>query len=131
MLKRVNDLKIRLNEFKNASNDAKNTNEYKQRHAEYILLYKYIDTNKKILNILITLKSKAGQLEKNPTNAKLAKECVQLYKQAITLNNTVPVQYRLLPHLNLKFLLEGLVQNKLFINDPTVSKMKNQTFLAK
>lgn len=131
MLKRVNDLKSRLNEFKNASKDLKNTTAYKQRHAEYILLYKYIDTNKQILLDLINLKTKANQLNKNPNNNKLAKESIQLYKQMIDLNNSVPVQYRLLPHLNLKFILECLVKNQLFVKDPIFVNMKNQTFLAK
>jgi hypothetical protein len=131
MLKRVNDLKSRLNEFKNASNNVKNTTEYKQRHAEYILLYKYIDTNKQILLHLINLKTLAKQLDKNPNNTKLAKNSINLYKKVLDLNNSIPVQYRLLPHLNLKFILECLVKNKLFVNDPIFINMKNQTFLKK
>jgi len=131
MLKRVNDLKSRLNEFKNASNTVKNTTAYKQRHAEYILLYKYIDTNKQILLDLMNLKTRAKQLNKNPNDTKLAKDSIQRYKKIIDLNNSVPVQYRLLPHLNLKFILECLVKNKLFVNDPVFVNMKNQTFLKK
>ena len=131
MLKRVNDLKSRLNEFKNASNNVKNTTEYKQRHAEYILLYKYIDTNKQILLDLINLKTRSKQLHKNPNNTKLAKDSIQLYKKMIDLNNSVPVQYRLLPHLDLKFILECLIKNQLFVKDPIFVNMKNQTFLKK
>ena len=131
MLKRVNELKSRLNEFKNVSNNVKNTAEYKQRHAEYILLHKYIDTNKQILLDLVNLKTKAKQMDKNPSDVKLAKEGVQLYKKMVDLNNSVPVQYRLLPHLDLKFILECLVKNKLFVNDPVFVNMKNQTFLKK
>lgn len=131
MLKRLNDLKSRLNEFKNTSNNVKNTTSYKQRHAEYILLYKYIDTNKQIILDLINLKTRAKQLEKNPSDAKLAKDSINRYKKIVDLNNSIPVQYRLLPHLNLKFILECLVKNKLFVNDPVFVKLKNQTFLKK
>lgn len=128
MLKRVNDLKTRLSEFKNASNDVKNSTVYKQRHAEYILLYKYIDTNKKILSDLVTLKQMSKQLEQNPNNNKLAKNSIKLFKQIIELNNSIPIQYRLLVHLNLKFLLESLVKNKLFANDPIFIKLGKDIF---
>lgn len=124
MLKRVEDLKTRLNEFKNASNDAKNTAEYKQRHAEYIMIYKYIDTNKQILKVLIELKAKAKQLHNNPKNNKLAKESIQLYKKALELNKSMPDKYKLLPHINLKFVQDCLAKNQLFVSDPIFAKLK-------
>jgi mRNA-degrading endonuclease RelE of RelBE toxin-antitoxin system len=128
MLKRVNELKTRLDEFKHASNDAKNSTIYKQRNAEYVILYKYIDTNKKLLNTLIFMKSKAAQLAKNPTNAALAHQCAVLYKQTLDLNNSIPTQYRLLPHLNLDFILKGLVRNPLYTNDPILRQLAKETF---
>lgn len=128
MLKRVNDLKVQLNQFKNASNNLKSTAAYKQRNAEYILIYKYIDANKHILETLVSLKSKLAQLEKNPTNKTLAKLCVQLYKQVSDLNNSIPVKYRLLNHLNLKFMIEGMAKNKLVNTDPTFVKLQKQAF---
>jgi len=92
---------------------------YKKLNSEYIILNKYINTYDDFLNSLIKLKNIAPKLVSKQDDKSLLKDAVREYVKLVTLNNTLPGQYRIMGYID-KSPLEILYTIKPFVENKDV-----------
>jgi len=95
---------------------------YKQLNSEYIILNKYINTYDDFLNSLIKLKNIAPKLASNQENKSLMNEAIREYTKLITMNNTLPGQYRIMGYID-KSPLEILYSIKPFVESKDIQRL--------
>lgn len=95
---------------------------YKQLNSEYIILNKYINTYDDFLNSLIKLKNIAPKLASNQENKSLMNDAVREYIKLITINNTLPGQYRIMGYID-KSPLEILYSIKPFVENKDIQRL--------
>lgn len=95
---------------------------YKQLNSEYIILNKYINTYDDFLNSLIKLKNIVPKLVSNQENKSLMNDAVREYIKLITINNTLPGQYRIMGYID-KSPLEILYSIKPFVENKDIQRL--------
>lgn len=95
---------------------------YKQLNSEYIILNKYIDTYENFLNSLIKIKDLAPKLAANQTKKSILNDSIREYVKLITINNSLPGQYRIMGYID-KSPLEILYSIKPFMDSKDVQQL--------
>lgn len=95
---------------------------YKKLNSEYLILNKYINTYDDFLNSLIKLKNNAPKLASKQDDKSLLKDTVREYVKLVTLNNSLPGQYRIMGYVD-KSPLEILYSIKPFVENKDVKQI--------